>query len=106
MGRLSPVLYLLIVPARHTQNGQIFGACQIFGIRQNSLILVKLLQSIFLLTGALSKSSEHTNDHHHCPISVFILMTSKLEANMEIPSYDLCIIYTWGEGCRVGGVGR
>jgi hypothetical protein len=32
MGGMSPVLYRLIVLARHAQNGQIFGACQIFGI--------------------------------------------------------------------------
>jgi hypothetical protein len=33
-------------------------------------------------------------------------MTSKLEANMKIPGYDLCIIYTWGEGCIEGGGGE
>jgi hypothetical protein len=33
MGRLSPVRTGLFVLARHTQNGQIFGACQIFGVR-------------------------------------------------------------------------
>ncbi len=33
MGRLSPVLYRLLVPARNAQNGQIFGAGQIIGVR-------------------------------------------------------------------------
>jgi hypothetical protein len=48
-----------------------------------SLISVRPQQSLSLLIGVLSKSGEHTNDHHHCPMSVFILTTSGLEANLE-----------------------
>jgi hypothetical protein len=36
-------------------------------------------------------------------MSVFILTASKLEANMEIHHYGLCIIYTWGGGGGEGG---
>ncbi len=67
-----------------------------------SLISVKPQQSISLLTGALSKSGEHTNDHHHCPMSVFLLTTSKLQANREILRCNLCSIYMRGGGGERG----
>jgi hypothetical protein len=70
-----------------------------------SLILVKLQQSLSLLTSALSKSGEHTNDHHHCPMSVFILTTSRLEANTPRTSvWPLYFIHVGGgEGAERGG---
>jgi hypothetical protein len=38
------------------------------------------------------------SDHHHCPISVFTLTFSKLEAVLEIQRYGLCSIHVGGGG--------
>jgi hypothetical protein len=104
MGGLSFVLYWLIVPARYAQNGQFFGACQIFGIR---LKFTDFSQTLAVRFSAhrrpIKKCGKHTNHHQYCPMSVFILTASKLEANMEIHRYGLCIIYTWGGGGGEGG---
>jgi hypothetical protein len=48
-----------------------------------SVISVTPQQSLFLLICVLSKNPKIKNDHYHCPISVFILTTSKLEAIYE-----------------------
>ncbi len=75
MGGISTVMYRLVVPAHHTENVQNLGAYK------NICGHLKFtdFQSIYLLTGVLSKSGVNTNAHHHCPISVFILTTSELE---------------------------
>ncbi len=88
----------------YAQNGQIFGAHQIFGIRQKFTDFSQTLAVHFSAhRRPIKKCGKHTNDPHHCPRSVFILTASKLEANMEIQRYCLCIIYTWGrEGVERG----
>ncbi len=78
MGGLSPVLYQLLVPARHASKWS-----NLWRPPEISLISVKPQQSLFLLIGVLLKNQKDTNDHHHWPISVFILLTSKLEAILE-----------------------
>ncbi len=62
-----------------------------------SLIPVRPWQSLSLLIGVLSKSGEHINYHRHCPMSVFIRMTSKLEANLGNQRMA-SVLYTRGEG--------
>ncbi len=51
------------------------------------------------------KSGEHIDDRHHCQMSVFTLMTSELEANLENQSMA-SILYArgggGGDGCREG----
>jgi hypothetical protein len=79
MGRLSPALYQLILPARHAENATNFGATK---YRHPP----KIRQTIaaYLLTGVQSKKVKTKSDHRHCPISVYTLMTSKKEAIIEI----------------------
>ncbi len=43
------------------------------------------------------------SNHHHCPISVFTLTASKLEAVLEIHRYGLSALYIWGGGEEGGG---
>ncbi len=68
-----------------------------------SPVLYRLfVQSLPLLIGGLSKGGEHINDHHQCPMSVFILTTSDLEANLK----NQCmasVLYAHGEGGGVEG---
>jgi hypothetical protein len=78
IGGLSPVLYWLLVPAPHASKWS-----NLWRPPEISLISVKPEQSLFLLIGVLSKNRKNKNDHYHCPISVFILLTSKLEAILE-----------------------
>jgi hypothetical protein len=47
---------------------------------------LKIRQTIaaYLLTGVQSKKVKTKSDNHHCPISVYTLMTPKKEAIIEI----------------------
>ncbi len=85
MGELSPVLYRLLVPACHASKwANLQRRPNLWRPPEISLISVKPQQSLFLLIGVLSENQKkNTNDHYHCPISVFILTTSKLEAVLE-----------------------
>jgi hypothetical protein len=85
MGGLSPALYRLIVPVRHAKNNTNIGIDRILAPAKISLIYAKLQQSVYLLTDVQQKLVKTKSDHHHCPISVHILTTSKTEANTEIP---------------------
>ena len=78
MDGLSPVLYRLLVPARHAQKW-----LNLWRLPEISLISVKPQQSLSLLIGALLKSRKNTTNHFCCPISAVILTTSELEANLE-----------------------
>ena len=65
------------------------------GIRDPGWVKIRIRDkhpgsATLLLTGALSKSGKHINDQHHCPIPVFMLTASKLEAYLEIQRYGLC----------------
>jgi hypothetical protein len=53
----------------------------------------------YLLTGVQSKKVKTKSDHHHCPISVYTLMTSKIEAVIEIHRWGLWLL-KWGVGGR------
>jgi hypothetical protein len=59
--------------------------------------------SLFICSQASCKKLVKTkSDHHHCPIAVRILMTSKLEAVIEIHHWDLWLL-KWGVGGKRGG---
>jgi hypothetical protein len=103
MGGLSPALYRLVVPARHAENVQNLGAYQNIGARLKFTDFYPTKQSLSLPTGVLPKSGKHINAHHHCPISVFILTSFKLEAKLEIQRYGLFDLCTGGGGGREGG---
>jgi hypothetical protein len=78
-GRLSPA-YSTGPPCRKRHK---FWRQQNIGIR---LKFTDFRQTIaaYLLTGVQSKMVKTKSDHHHCPISVCTLMTSKTEAVIEI----------------------
>jgi hypothetical protein len=59
MGGISPALYRLVVPARHSENVTNIGINKILAPGKISLIFAKLYQSIYLLTGILSKIGEN-----------------------------------------------
>ncbi len=76
VGRLSLVLYQLVVPARHAEN-----VYQNIGARLN---FTDFCQTTGVSISAhISKCGKHTNAHHHSPIWVFIVTASKLEATPE-----------------------
>ncbi len=94
----SPFMYQLLVLARHTKKwSKVWSRPKYWRLPKISLISVRPQQSLSLLIGVLSKSGEHTNNHHHCPMSVFILTTSGLEANLKNQLMS-SVWYACGEG--------
>jgi hypothetical protein len=50
------------------------------------------------------KVVETKSDHHHCPITVYILTTSKIEAFIEIHA-EVSMHFRWGGGEKERGRG-
>jgi hypothetical protein len=84
MGRLSPALYRLVVPARLAENGQNLGIYQNLGVRLKSTYFCQTTAVSISAHSRQIKKLKNTNTHYHYPISVFILTTSKSEAVLEI----------------------
>ncbi len=64
-----------------------------------SLISTKPQQSLTLLIGVLLKNQKNISNHYCCPISAVILLTSKLEAILEICRCSLKLskrVRVWG----------
>jgi hypothetical protein len=77
MGGFSPVLYWLLVPARHALNCQNLGACQNLGVR---LKFTDFKQTIEVFISAHRRPIKELKKHK-CSLS---LSNIKLEANLEI----------------------
>jgi hypothetical protein len=80
MGGVSPILYRLVVPARHAKiyaDVKLLAASHIFtNSCENSKILSRLLS-------VLSLHRKFVHDHCCCPKSAIILTASKLEAILD-----------------------
>jgi hypothetical protein len=78
MGGLSPALYQLIVPARHAENVTNIGVDKNTGACHDFTYFRQNYSSQYLCSHASYKKLVKTkSDHHHCPISVYILLTCK-----------------------------
>ncbi len=92
MGGLSLALYRLIVPARQAENATNICVDKISATAKISLILANY-SSLYICSQASCKKLVKTkSDHHHCPISVYTLTTSKIEAFIEIHRWGLCTL--------------
>ncbi len=71
MGGLSPALYRLIVPARHTVNVTNIGVDK---ISAPAKILPNYSSLNLCSQASYQKLVKTKSDHHHCPISVHIII--------------------------------
>jgi hypothetical protein len=100
MGRLSPVLYRLFVPARHAKKWpKSMRQPKVWLPPGIPLISIKSQSSLTRLTSVLSLSQKNLDNHYCCPISAIILTTSKLEAILKIYCCSLKTVQR-GRGVR------
>jgi len=104
MGRLSPPLYRLIVPAHHAEN--------LTNIHVDKILAPAKISPNYSSLNICSQVSyqklvKTKSDHHYCPISVLILMTSKLRpsqrSNAEVSECSNGVGPMRGEGEEKGG---
>ncbi len=63
--------------------------------------------SLYICSQASCKKLVKTkSDHHHCPLSVYALTSSKIDAIIEIHRWGLCTLQTEGGGRGRGGEGE
>jgi hypothetical protein len=84
MGRLSPTLYPLIVPASHAEKVTNFGTTKYWHPPKIHRFSANYSSLYICSKASYQKVVKTKSDHHHCPISVYTLMTSKIEAILEI----------------------
>jgi hypothetical protein len=107
MGRVSPVLYQLVVLARLAKNHV---GVQISGGRANFTISCENSKILFRLLSVLSLPRKFVYDHCCCPNSAIMLTVFKVEAILDFGRgcQNLSIILWGGErrGGRKWRVGR